>query len=71
MGAPKIPGFVAPGSNVGIEGNVPGGDAAGKDGKGTGSQTVQYVTVYASNTNDIAKKLSRAAKHGQPIGGTR
>lgn len=71
IGSPKIPGFVAPGSNVGIEGNVPGGDAAGKDGKGTGSQTVQYVTVYASNTNDIAKKLSKAAKHGQPIGAGR
>lgn len=71
IGAPKVPGFVAPGSNVGIEGNVPGGDAAGKGGGGTGSQTVQYVTVYASNTNDIANKLSKAAKHGQPIGGNR
>jgi hypothetical protein len=30
---------------------------------------VNYVTVYASNTNDIAKKLSKVAKNGQPIGG--
>jgi hypothetical protein len=29
----------------------------------------QQVTVYASNTNDIAKKLSSAAKNGIPIGG--
>lgn len=31
--------------------------------------TVQNITVYASNTNDIAKKLAQAAKNGQPIGG--
>ena len=63
--APKIPsitGQVKPGDPVGIKGNVLGGDKGGK-------QTVQYVTVYASNTNDIAKKLSKAAKNGQPIGG--
>ena len=30
--------------------------------------TVQNITVYASNTNDIAKKLAAAAKNGQPIG---
>ncbi len=28
---------------------------------------IQYVTVYASDTNDIAKKLSKAAKNGTPI----
>lgn len=30
---------------------------------------IQNITVYASNTNDIAKKLSKAAKNGTPIGG--
>lgn len=70
INTPKIPGFVAPGSNTGIVGNVPGGDTSKtSDGGGSGSQTVQYVTVYASNTNDIAKKLSRAAKNGIPVGG--
>ena len=68
ISTPKIGGFVAPGSPTGIEGNA-SGDAAGKDGNGTGATTVQYVTVYASNTNDIAKKLSKAAKNGTPIGG--
>ena len=73
--APKIPsiaGVVKPGSATGIVGNVPGGDTARKGGGssgGSGSQTVQYVTVYASNTNDISKKLSKAAKNGVPIGG--
>lgn len=33
------------------------------------SPTVQNITVYASNTNDISKKLAKAAKNGQPIGG--
>lgn len=68
--APKIaslPDFVKPGSKTGIVGNVSGGDAAGK-GAG-GASNVQYVTVYASNTNDIAKKLAKVAKNGQPIGG--
>lgn len=64
---PKIPtitGQVKPGEPTGIKGNVLGGD---KDPGGKG--TVQYITVYASNTNDIAKKLSKAAKNGTPIGG--
>lgn len=61
---PNIAGTVKPGDPTGITGNVLGGE---KDGGGKG--TIQYVTVYASNTNDIAKKLSRAAKNGQPIGG--
>lgn len=30
---------------------------------------VQNITVYASNTNDISKKLSKAAKNGVPLGG--
>lgn len=70
IGIPKIPklgDFVKPGDKTGIVGNASGGDAT-KGGKGS-KDTVQYVTVYASNTNDIAKKLSKAAKHGQPIGG--
>ena len=29
----------------------------------------QQITVYASNTNDIAKKMALAAKSGVPIGG--
>ena len=28
----------------------------------------QNITVYASNTDDIAKKMSKAAKNGLPIG---
>lgn len=66
ISTPKIPGFVKPGDPTGIKGNIPGGDAT--KGGGTGSQTTQFVTVYASNTNDIYKKLSKAAKTGVPIG---
>jgi len=40
----------------------------GSSGKG-GNQIVQNVVVYASNTNDISKKLSQAAKNGIPVGG--
>lgn len=65
---PSLPDFIKPGSKTGITGNVQGGDTAGK-GSGGGSGTTQYVTVYASNTNDIAKKLSKAAKNGLPVGG--
>lgn len=60
-------GFVKPGDATGIKGNVPGGNAAGTGGGG--GTNVQYVTVYASDTNDIYKKLSKAAKNGAPIGG--
>lgn len=63
---PKITGAVTPGNATGIIGNVPGGDTKG--GSGGGKGTVQYVTVYASNTNDIYKKLSAAAKNGVPVG---
>lgn len=63
---PTMPDFVKPGDKTGITGNVTGGDTAGGGG---GSGTIQYVTIYASNTNDIAKKLAKAAKNGQPIGG--
>lgn len=73
IATPKIPGFTVPGTTTGITGNVPGGNAAGNGGTGggggSGKETIQYVTVYASNTNDIAKKLSKAAKNGTPIGG--
>ena len=65
---PTMPKFAEPGTSTGITGNVSGGDAAGTGGAGGGG-TVQYITVYASNTNDIAKKLAKAAKNGQPIGG--
>jgi len=40
-----------------------GGSSAG------GTTVVQNVVVYASNTNDISKKLSQAAKNGIPVGG--
>ena len=66
---PKIPGITgatAPGGKTGITGGL---GAAGDTTKGGGSTTVQYVTVYASNTNDIAKQLSKAAVNGTPIGG--
>lgn len=32
------------------------------------STVVQNITVYATNTNDISKKLSKAATNGLPIG---
>ena len=32
------------------------------------SAVQQNITVYASNTNDIASKMSKAAKNGLPIG---
>lgn len=65
---PKITGAVTPGQPTGIKGGL--GTAGDKTpgGGGGGSQTVQYVTVYASNTNDIAKNLAKAAKNGTPIG---
>jgi hypothetical protein len=63
---PKLSDFVTPGGSLGIQGHADLGKGKG----GSGSGTVQYVTVYASNTNDIANKLSKSAKHGQPIGAT-
>lgn len=69
--APKMPtlptGSVKPGSPTNIAGNVPGGDKLGGGGGG-GSGVVQNILVYASNTNDIAKKMALAAKVGSPIG---
>jgi hypothetical protein len=62
---PEIPGFTKAGDPTGIKANI------GNDGKGAGTsgQNIQYVTVYASNTNDIAIKMSKAAKNGLPVGG--
>lgn len=66
---PSILGFTKPGDPTGIKGNVPGADIKGGGGGGGGGDTVvQNIVVYASNTNDIAKKLSKAAKNGVPIG---
>lgn len=66
--APGLPtGGVITGGKTGITGNVKGGDTAGTGGGGSGNN-IQYVTVYASNTNDIYKKLSKAAKNGVPVG---
>lgn len=66
---PKIVGGVVPGGKTGITGNIVGGDTTGGKGGGGGSQTVQYITVYASNTNDIEKKMAMAARAGVPVGG--
>lgn len=68
--SPSIIGGVKPGDPTGIKGGIVGGDTlkGGGGGSSGGSGTVQYVTVYASNTNDISKKLSKAAKNGMPIG---
>lgn len=63
---PKLSDFVKPGDPTGIKGNA---SDATKSGTGGTSGTVQYVTVYASDTNDIARKMSKAAKIGLPIGG--
>ena len=67
---PSIVGGVKPGAKTGIVGNVPGGDVMGGGGGGAGggSATVQNITVYASNTNDIEKKMAKAAKLGVPVG---
>jgi hypothetical protein len=68
---PQIPGFVAPGSSVGIKGNIAGGDVmkgGGGAGGGSGKTVVQNIVVYASNTNDIEKKMAKAAKNGLPVG---
>lgn len=45
------------------------GADTGGGGSGGGTTVVQNVMVYASDTNDIAKKLSKAAKNGIPVGG--
>ena len=67
--APKLPpvvlGTTDPGKSTGIIGTTPGGGASAGGG---GGGTVQNITVYASDTNDIYKKLSRAAKSGVPLG---
>jgi hypothetical protein len=67
INTPNISGFVAPGKDTGIEGNVAGGDVM-KGAGGSGSTTVQNITVYASNTNDIERKMAKAAKLGVPVG---
>jgi hypothetical protein len=59
---PKIPtikGVTKPGDKTGIVGQAAGGG---------GGDTIQYITVYASNTNDIEKKMAMAAKTGVPVG---
>jgi hypothetical protein len=66
---PSILGSVKPGDPTGIKGNIVGGDVMkGGGGGGGGKQTVQNITVYASNTNDIEKKMAKAAKLGLPVG---
>lgn len=67
IGPPNIAGTIKPGETTGIKGNIVGGDVMKGGGKG-GSTTIQNITVYASNTNDIEKKMAKAAKHGTPIG---
>jgi hypothetical protein len=65
---PSITGGIKPGSPTGITGNIVGGDTTGGKGGGSGSDTIQNITVYASNTNDIEKKMAKAAKQGVPVG---
>lgn len=68
---PSIIGGIKPGDPTGIKGNIVGGDAkigGSSGGGGGGNAVVQNIVVYASNTNDISKKLSKAAKNGVPIG---
>jgi hypothetical protein len=68
--APKMPSLPTGSTKAGGKTGITGGlGAAGDVMPGGGSTTVQYVTVYASNTNDIAKQLSKAAVNGTPIGG--
>lgn len=63
---PSILGTTKPGDPTGIKGNIVGGDKM--PGGGGDKTVVQNIVVYASNTNDISKKLSKAAKNGVPIG---
>ena len=60
--------FIKPGEKTGIDGNIKGGDKKSGGGGGGGSGTVQNITVYASNTNDIARQMAKAQKQGTPIG---
>lgn len=64
---PKITGVVSPGSKTGIVGLVPGGDTSKTSG-GKGSETYINMTVYATNTNDIARNMAKAGKLGTPMG---
>jgi hypothetical protein len=66
---PGLAGFTAPGGTTGIDaGNGVPGDAAGKTGGGGGSTVVQNIVIYASNTNDIERKMAKAARQGVPVG---
>jgi hypothetical protein len=65
---PKITGTVKPGDPTGIKGNIVGGDTTGGKGGSSGGDTIQNITVYASNTNDIARQMAKAQKQGTPIG---
>jgi hypothetical protein len=67
ISTPSITGSVKPGDPTGIKGNIVGGDVM-KGAGGSGSTTVQNITVYASNTNDIERKMAKAAKLGVPVG---
>ena len=68
ISTPKIPGATKPGAKTGVKGNVAGGDKSKSTGDTGGGDTIQYITVYASNTNDIEKKMAMAAKTGSPVG---
>jgi hypothetical protein len=70
ISTPSLLGGVKPGDPTGILGKTPNGGAktGGGAGGGGGSTTVQNITVYASNTNDIEKKMAKAAKLGVPVG---
>ena len=59
----KIPSSLT-GKPVKVIPKTPKAPAAAKQ-----TTVVQNITVNASNTNDISKKMARAAKTGIPIGG--
>jgi hypothetical protein len=66
---PGLSGFTMPGGTTGITaGNGVPGDTTGNKGGGSTSTVVQNIVVYASNTNDIERKMAKAAKQGVPIG---
>ena len=73
ISTPSLLGGVKPGDPTGIVGKTPNGGAktsgsAGGAGGGSGTTTIQNITVYASNTNDIERKMAKAAKLGVPVG---
>jgi len=61
---PSLTGFTVPGEKTGVVAGVGVPTTTG----GGGKTTIQNITVYASNTNDIERKMAKAAKNGVPAG---